>query len=709
MLAALREMQERTYRDNLWQGEGAADLARQRLAAVGPGDDPVVRWQALLDAGHQEQRMGNEVQAIENLQSAYDLLPAIAGRVSDDDRARAVFRLAVAWLRRGETLNCAARHYAESCILPIRGRAVHTEPEGSRQAIHYLIEVVENTAQESLVNAKALWLLNIAHMTIGAYPDGVPERYRIPPAIFASGTSFPPFENVAPELGLDTWSLFGGVVTDDFDGDGWLDAMVTTSDVKGQTRYFRNNGDGTFADRTQEGGLDGLVGGINLVQADYDNDGDLDVYILRGAWLSAGGRQPNSLLRNEGDGRFVDVTFAAGMEQVSFPTQTGSCADYDNDGDVDLYVGIEHGDHLFDGPCQLWRNQGDGTFEEVAAAAGVDHRGFVKGVTWGDYDDDGFPDLYVSTLGGPNRLYHNQGDGTFVDVAPQAGVSGPHDSFPVWFWDFDNDGALDLYVPSYRGVVDAVGVVAASYFGAAIPWELPALYQGDGRGGFRNVAADVGLTRFHLPMGANFGDLDNDGWLDFYLGTGYPDYEGLMPNVLYRNVDGEAFADVTFAAGVGHLQKGHAVAFFDYEGDGDLDIFEQVGGAFPGDAAADVLFRNPGGFRNHWIGLELEGRRTNRAAIGARLRVDVIEDGRRRSIHRRVTSGGSFGSSPLRQHVGVGAAESIEAIEVFWPTTGITQRFEHAAADRLYRIIEGEAALLPFEPRTRPSVAVAVQ
>ncbi len=473
MLAALREVQERTYRENLWQGEGAADVARNRLAALAADADPEARWQALLDVAHQELRLGNEEESIAKYEAAYALLPRLAGTVSAEDRARSVFRLGVAWLRHGETLNCANRHNADSCIMPIHGAGIHTEPKGSRQAIRYFVEVLESTPRDSLVNAKALWLLNIAYMTVGDYPDGVPEPYRIPYEVFASEVDFPRFENVATEAGVGSWSLFGGVVTDDFDGDGWLDALVTTSDVHEQIRYFHNNGNGTFSERTKEAGLEGLVGGLNVVQADYDNDGDLDVFVLRGAWLSVGGKQPSSLLRNEGGGRFIDVTFAAGIEKLFYPTQTGSWADYDNDGDVDLYVGVEHGDHLFDGPCQLWRNHGDGTFEEVAAAAGVDLRGFVKGVTWGDYDQDRFPDLYVSVIDGPNPLYRNQGDGTFVDVAESLGVSGPIDSFPVWFWDFNNDGALDLYAPSYRGTVDAVGAVAASYFGAAIPWELP--------------------------------------------------------------------------------------------------------------------------------------------------------------------------------------------------------------------------------------------
>jgi hypothetical protein len=323
-------------------------------------------------------------------------------------------------------------------------------------------------------------------------------------------------------------------------------------------------------------------------------------------------------------------------------------------------------------------------------------------VTWGDYDEDRDPDLYVSVIDGPNFLFRNEGNGTFVDVTDSLNVSAPVDSFPVWFWDFDNDGALDLYSPSYRGSVDAVGGVAASYFGASIPWEMPSLYKGDGRGGFRDVAAQMGLTKFLLPMGANFADFDGDGWLDFYLGTGYPDYEGLTPNVLYHNQGGKRFADVTFAAGVGHIQKGHAIAFFDYEHDGDLDLFAQMGGAFPGDAFADALFRNPG-FGNHWIELLLEGRRTNRSAIGARVRVDVVEQGMRRSIYRTVNSGGSFGSNPLRQHIGVGKATAVESVEVFWPTSGITQRFAGVELDDRYRIIEGEESLRPFEVRAAGS------
>ena len=236
--------------------------------------------------------------------------------------------------------------------------------------------------------------------------------------------------------------------------------------------------------------------------------------------------------------------------------------------------------------------------------------------------------------------------------------------------------------------------VAASYFGAEVPWDLPRLYRGNGRGGFDDVSRAAGLERLHLPMGSNFGDIDSDGFLDFYLGTGYPDYEGLMPNVLYQNVDGRRFRDVTWPAGVGHLQKGHGVAFGDVDRDGDVDLFAQMGGAFPGDGFGDALFQNPG-FGNHWIELELIGTRSNRAALGARIRVDTIEEGRRRSIHRHVSSGGSFGCNPLRQMIGLGKASSIERIEVVWPTSGLTSTLDEVAMDRAYLLTEGEQTLAP--------------
>ncbi len=701
MVSLLSRIAARSHDENIWLGDREVRIKRRRLQKLGPFASPESRWRGHFEVGTLELRLGNEAVAIEHLTKSYKLLGRVGQRLPEGWDDHTLFELGVAYLRMGETQNCCLRHNPESCILPIRGGGLHTDKTGSRKAIELFTELLARPGIDIRMQHKTQWLLNIAYMTIGGYPDDVPDAHRIPPEVFESDQPFPRFENVATRVGLDSFNLYGSAVIDDFDGDGYLDVFTTTFDPDDRIHLFRNERDGTFTDRTVEAGLAGLYGGINTVQADYDNDGDVDLYVLRGAWMADGGRHPNSLIRNNGDGTFTDVTFDAGLGEIHYPTQTAAWADYDNDGDVDLYVGNEHsmgfstelysgtgGSRRIEAPCQLFRNNGDGTFTDVAAEAGVENFRFVKGVVWGDYDGDRWPDLYTSVLGGPNRLYRNNGDFTFTDVAPRLGVTEPAASFPVWFWDFDNDGALDLYVPSYQGTKDAVGAVAATYLGLGVSLDMPRLYRGNGRGGFEEVAAERNLTKFLLPMGANFGDLDNDGYLDFYLGTGYPDYEALMPNVMYRNVEGRYFADVTAAAGMGHLQKGHAIAFADLDNDGDQDVFEQMGGILPGDRYSDALFENPG-FGNHWIAVRLVGVRSNRSAIGARIRAIVEQDGSSRSIYRHVNSGGSFGSNPLRQTVGLGRAARIRRLEIDWPATGLTQTFEDVPVDRLLRIVEG--------------------
>ena len=690
MVERLEQVRAETLEANPFQGEGRARALRERLAAL-PSDAPLgERLAARLDLGVAELFLGNEREAIARLSEAERL--AAGGGASPALVQRLKFRLALAWLRLGETRNCTLSHTADSCILPIRGDGIHRDPEGSQWAIPYFELVLRQTRPDSGLHLTSRWLLNIAYMTLGRYPDRVPAAYRIPPEAFASDEDFPRFPNVAPKIGLATFSLAGGVVADDFDGDADLDLLVSSSSLSGQLRLFRNEGDGTFADRTAAAGLQGIVGGLNLVQADYDNDGDVDVLVLRGAWFGAAGRHPNSLLQNRGDGTFADVTFAAGLAPADYPTQTGGWADYDNDGDLDLYVGNESSEALA-APGQLFRNQGDGTFREVAREAGVTNDAVAKSVAWGDYDGDRWPDLYVSNLGAANRLYRNRGDGTFEDVAPRLGVDGPRYSFPSWFWDFDNDGALDLFVSSY-GLT--VADVAAAYVGRPTSVQPMRLYRADGNGGFADVAAARGLGRPSKPMGANFGDLDNDGYPDLYLGTGDTDFTELMPNVMYRNRGGREFGDVTTAGGFGNLQKGHGVVFADLDNDGDQDVFAQMGGAYRGDGYPDSLYENPG-FGGRWIGVRTVGVRSNRSGVGARIRVDVSGARGGRSVYKWVNSGGSFGGNPLRQILGLGDAERIDRLEVYWPTSDTTQVFENAPLDATVEVTEGRPELRRIE------------
>ena len=470
-----------------------------------------------------------------------------------------------------------------------------------------------------------------------------------------------------------------------------MDLLTSTWDPSGQIRFFSNNRDGTFSDQTEIVGLTGILGGLNLVQADYDNDGDLDVLVLRGAWLGANGHHPNSLLQNNLQAKtitFTDVTFSAGLGDVHYPTQTASWADYDNDGHLDLYIGNECNQLLPDAPNQLFRNNGNGEFNDVASIAGVQDYGPTKAVIWGDYNHDSWPDIYVSNLGDANRLYHNNGNGTFEDRAGELGVMGYEETFPAWFWDVNNDGILDLYVASY---ITDIGILAADAKNLGVPAEaLPQLYQGTDRGWFEDVTDQFHLLHPTAPMGSNFGDFDNDGFLDFYLGTGNPDLWNIMPGMMYRNQGGNKFSEVSYSGGFAHLQKGHAVCFADFDNDGDQDVFEQMGGAFPADRYNNVLYQNDG-FGNNWLTVQLIGTVSNRSAIGARIHLKVVENGQPRSIFKHVNSGGTFGANPLRQTIGVGQAKVVEILEIWWPTTGQTQTFSQVPVCQFIRIIEGKS------------------
>src|SRR2546426_2068606 len=310
--------------------------------------------------------------------------------------------LALAYLRLGEQQNCVERHNPDSCLLPIGGRGVHTIEEGSRAAAREYAALLEEDPDDLVCR----WLLNIAHMTLGEYPDKVPRRWLIPPEVFRSQYDIGRFPDVAGLLGLDAEGHSGGSIMEDFDRDGYLDIMASSSWPSDQIRYFHNNGDGSFSDRTREAGLIGITGGLNIVHADYDNDGYPDVLVLRGAWLGELGRHPNSLLRNNRDGTFEDVTVRAGL--LSFhPTQVAAWGDYDNDGWIDLFIGNESVTlpgiwnmirirpeelpEVLPRPkrhrCELFHNNGDGTFTNLAEKAGLDLVGFVKGAAWGDYDN----------------------------------------------------------------------------------------------------------------------------------------------------------------------------------------------------------------------------------------------------------------------------------------------------------------------------------
>jgi hypothetical protein len=686
MLVALREIQERTLDENKFQGDAPIRHFRAELASMNSSTPPVERWRVLRNLGDARVYFGEEREGLALMQEAYDLLPKARPMLGPSEEAGFLLRFATGWLRLAETENCCARNTPGSCILPLEGAAIHTEKEGSTRAMALFDEVLRGTDPSSQLHLDAQWLMNMAAMTLGLYPDGVPAADRIPPAYFAGDEEFPRFENVAAKVGLDYRNLAGGVVADDFDNDGRIDLMISSWSTKGQLQYFHNDGGERFSNRTKEAGLTGLTGGLNLIQGDYDNDGFVDVLILRGAWLDRGGRQPNSLLHNNGDGTFTDRAYEAGIagDGKDLPTVTGVFLDYDNDGLLDLYVGNETSPSLA-APSQLFHNDGNGRFTDVAAAAGVTNDQYTRAVFAGDYDGDGYPDLYVSNLNQPNRLYHNRRNGTFEDVGPALGVTKPLRSYAGWFWDYDNDGILDILVLPFESKPHDF---AAAALGRPFDAELPALYHGNGKGGFEEVGKASGLVKPFSAMGCNVGDFDDDGYPDFYVGTGRPLARDLIPNMAYHNLRGKGFADVTLPSRMGHLQKGHGIAFADFDDDGDLDIFAQMGGAFRADLFHNAFFENPG-FGNHSLAIRLRGVKTNRSAIGVRVRADIVEGGKPRSVYGVVGSGGSFGANPLLLHLGLGKATRVETLEVTWPTTGKSQVFRDIPADRAMEITEG--------------------
>jgi tetratricopeptide (TPR) repeat protein len=663
-LHAMCDIRQRSLASVIADIQKSLDPANPSGVAHGRALDIIQMHYALANVYAYE---GEMEKAIEQWQAAYEIASAqLPGAMPELEEA-----LGIAYLHNSEMENDIYRHPGDQCIFPPVTNRSFAKPASSAKAIEYLLKYLQR--QPEALDVK--WILNLAYMTLGKYPAGVPPKYLIAPSNFDSPEDIGKFVDVAPQAGINLYSMSGGLIVDDFESHGLYDIVTSDFGQCAPMHFFHNNGDGTFVDRTAQAGLSDQLGGLNLLQADYNNDGCLDILVLRGGWEFP---QRMSLLRNNCDGTFTDVTSAAGLSTPT-QTQTAVWADIDNDGFLDLFVGNESG------PSHLFRNKGDGTFEDISHAAGIDRSAYTKAVVAADYDNDGYVDFYVSNLNGDNFLYHNNHNGTFTDVALQAGVQKPWQSFAAWFFDYDNDGWPDLFVTSYYVSVDES---IRSYLGLTPNAETMKLYKNMGDGRFHDVTAEVGLDRVFMAMGSNFGDIDNDGYLDIYLGTGNPSYASMLPNVLLHNKEGKFFTDVTASSGTGELHKGHGVAFADIDNDGDEDLLTETGGAVPGDSHAFRLFENPGN-GNDWISLHLVGVKTNRSAIGARIKLMVQNEGQPpRFIFRTVGSGGSFGASPLTQHIGLGKSARLLDLQIDWPASRTRQNFAQVAPDQFLEIKE---------------------
>lgn len=571
----------------------------------------------------------------------------------------------------------------------------------------------------SLLPAGAvLWPLTKLHA------QGMASRGVLPaPRPKFSGRPWPvTFTDVAPQANLTIPVVYGeeyvkhyifeangpGIAFYDYDNDGWLDAFVPSGTQStfspGQpsptNHLYHNNRDGTFTDVTEKAGLTRTGWCYGVCIGDYDNDGYDDLF------LTYYGK--NVLYHNNGDGTFTDVTQKAGLGQARTRFSTGcTFIDYDRDGHLDLFasryidydfekgpVGGKSQACKFEGvpvacgplglpkeTCSLYHNNGNGTFTEVTEKAGIamgERRYGLTAVTF-DYNNDGWPDIFVACDSTPNLLFRNNHDGTFTEVGMEAGCAVNSDGqvqsgMGVAVGDYDEDGYLDLFLPHFSG-------------------DTPILYHNIGGKYFDDAtyAAGLAVNTQYVCWGVGFADLDNDGWLDIFHVTGsvypevqkvHPDYKFKTQRVVYRNLGNGDFEEVSSLSGLAVMRphSSRGCAFGDFNNDGSLDVL------ILNLSEAPSLLRNNNTSDNHWLVVKAIGTRSNRSAIGARI---IVTANGHRQI-REVLSGSSYISqSDFRQHFGLGKAHKADSVEVHWPS-GHFDRLSGVDADQFIVIREGE-------------------
>jgi len=517
-----------------------------------------------------------------------------------------------------------------------------------------------------------------------------------------------------------------GVALFDYDNDGWLDIFLvngTSLDPALRDRHptsylFRNNRDGTFTDVTAKAGLTRSGWGQGCCVGDYDNDGFDDLFV------SYWGR--NVLYHNNGDGTFTDVSEKAGVAGSESRWGAGCCfLDYDKDGHLDLFVAnyltfdlarapkpgeavycnyndipVPCGPQGFAGGTNiLYRNRGDGTFADVSEESGIARpRGsasmvFVSrnwqptgsygmGAAAADFDNDGWPDIYVACDSAPSLLYRNNHDGTFREVAVPAGCAFDENGVAqsgmgVAVGDFDADGWLDIARTNFTD-------------------QVTTLYRNYGKAAFddSSIKAGLGVNRKYLGFGVGFLDFDNDGWKDLFIANGHV-YSQIVnrklhvtyrqPKVLYRNLGNGHFEDVSRKAGpaIRTESLGRGCAFGDFDNDGDVDVIVNNLDGPP------TLLRNDGGNKNSWIMIKCVGTRSNRSAIGARIKVT---SGEHTQIDEVMSGSSYYSQNDFRLHFGLGRATKADSVEVAWPS-GVKESFTNLSANQLYVLQETKGIL----------------
>jgi len=524
-------------------------------------------------------------------------------------------------------------------------------------------------------NERVREMLWLAARALGGYPDRVPADYRMELKCGIAPASVE-YENIAAKIGLLKTNSGRGSAIFDYNNDGLLDIAITGP--HSGCSLYRNNGDGTFTDVSIESGLDQCVNAWAIVPGDYDNDGHEDLFFTGLGFFHGKAR----LFHNNGDGTFTERTEESGLAGWG-PSFSAAWVDYDCDGRLDLFVSYNYAE-LFDKHRQnrLFRNNGDGTFTDVTAESGLFSKYATIGAAWGDYDNDGYPDLFLSSFMGRPALFHNNGDGTFTDVSEQAGFSEPLLGFVCSFLDYDNDGWMDIAQFLWSDHDDFVYTMRN---GKGPDGSFPTrIYHNNRDGTFTVKDREIGLDGCWGTMSANAADINNDGNLDIVLGNGSPRMERLEPPAMLQN-NGGHFSNVTFSAGLPAVGKGHGVNFADLFGDGRLSVIIADGGAYPGDLQQTGIYY-PKTLPGSYLNVRLRGTKSNRDAIGARV---TLRAGGRQQV-REVFPGTSFGSLPYEQHFGLKDLKSVDAIEIRWPS-GLRQRVENPPVNDTILITEGQS------------------
>lgn len=623
-----------------------------------------------------------------------------------------VFWLAMSYMRQAEFENCLSKLTAVSpvadtthgalnvhqshnlsqlCALPLT--QFHDRDVNAKSAAKLFERLLDTYDTEDRLYR---WLLNFNYMTVNGWPQEVPAKYRIQNAFtdafygerkkkIEAEFSLLVFEERARELGVDTYNTGRGVAVEDFDKDGDLD--LVTGGSFDYLIYYRNDQGRAFTDDTRAVGLGNIKQPFFTVPVDYDNDGWMDLFVSR---MFGRGYQ---LLKNNGNGGFVDVTKISGILEGMSPdmvtsTWTPAWADIDNDGDLDVFLAhlelsVPFSKGILANPRmspRLMINESGRFYDRTAEFGLADDvtDQYYTGATFGDYDADGYPDLFVSSpVKKASSLFRNLSGKGFEKTDLFRRAEG---GFAASFVDINHDGKLDIF---WGAFADARTSTEMAVFGEGLDTYHSGhttilLQKPDGK-------FDALDDLFDMPMGtmgSSFGDINNDGIYDFYLGTGTPEGWFVLPNLMYvGEADGTKWAprvtNISMTNSFGTIQKGHGVSFFDFDEDGDQDIYASLGGMWPADRWPNQLFVNASAIENTWVKIRLQGKRTNSFGVGATIKV-IAENPNGDEIVRyaAISQKTGFGSGPFLAHVGLMNATRVKTVEVYWPVSRVGQTYE---------------------------------